>query len=138
MESCDRDGPGSATAGIGAPFAVSVPRRADTSSATRAGSGAYLSSPAMPCASGDTIQRRKSRIARALAASGLSGRTSSQVKLAIGYAAGSGESVMDTRKSVSSANSAPAAAAEADSSVGVTSTPARFFTVAYWSWFDRA
>ena len=49
----------------------------------------------------------------------MSGRISSQVKEAIGYASAPGASVIDTRKSVSGRSFAPAAAAVADSSDGV-------------------
>src|SRR6476659_9190711 len=101
---------------IALPFALREGRRASISPTTSLGSDAYLSSVAIPCASGEIIHLRKSRMALALPASGMSGCTSSQVKDEIGYDSLPGALVIDTRKSVFWSNLALEAAAVTDAS----------------------
>src|SRR6476661_10077996 len=116
---------------IALPLLLSEGSRASISVTTSFGSGAYLSSVAIPCASGEIIHLRKSRIALALAASGMSGCTRSQVKDEIGYASLPGALVMDTRKSVFWSNLALESAAVTDASDASTNSPPVFLTVAY-------
>src|SRR5690349_17974343 len=111
---------------IAFPFDLSDGSRVSTRLTTSFGSGAYLSSVAICWASGEIIHLRKSRMAFALAASGCSVCTSSQVKDEIGYASLPGALVMDTRKSVFLSNLALAAAAVTEASDGSTNSPAGF------------
>src|SRR5207244_2790178 len=102
------------------------------------GSSAYLSSEAIFWASGVIIQARKSRIALAFAASGISGWTRSQVKEEMGYAPFPGAFVIDTRKSVFFSNLALAAASVTEAREASTNSPAAFFIVANARSFERA
>src|SRR5690242_4558975 len=108
---------------IAFPFDLSDGNRVSTRLTTSFGSGAYLSSVAICWASGEIIHLRKSRMAFALAASGCSVCTSSQVKDEIGYASLPGALVIETRKSVFLSNLALEAAAVTEASVASTNSP---------------